>query len=472
MDIGKFLKENFGSKEIEIKLPPANQREVEPKDEYATRRRLFESKMLKVFSLALGMNILAMSERQPGATEIVVEKEALSDTQVLYQKLGPEFENFLRQMKEYEVKKETIGEEPIEVGVGNFEEVETTNEEIKNLLLKTYPKNWLERVKGLVLVPYQLEAPTEYNVKGRAIAIADKRGEPGGAEIVFSQNLSNVFSAMSHELGHANDWLNRTDLPQAYRIKLLRLVVERLDKGDRYRSPYVESIINKNPQKQLMHRATEYWGEIIQFYFDQPKEAKTRLSPYDLDLIEKFLRDVAPDFNPETAALERQVRQKLVAQSVIEKRFRKQAAKMKIAHLEIFLDQIKQYSREFTAAATAVAHEPTEAADLDLDFVLSQVFDEGDKKWIEVDNLYLEGIGLLRSLADLHRKGGLQAEAFSLLESRIGELRDLQNKFSQKMKTFSKEEQKKIREFHARLENVVRQEQINPRDIDVQSYYE
>lgn len=476
MGLKDFFKEKFGSKEIE--LPHQTEKKLaetvpEEKDTRATRRRLFESKMIKVFVLAVGINIMIVPRGRGDSEEIVVEQEAVSDTQILYQKLGPEFDNFLRQMQEYNIKKETKGEKQIEFEVGNFDEAETTNEEIKNLFLKTYPQNWLRRVKEVTLVPYELDVPAEYNIKTKAIAVADKRGELGGAQIVFSQNLRNVFGSMSHELGHANDWLNRTDLPQAYRIKLLHSVVERLDKGDRYHSAYVESIVNRDSRKQLMIRATEYWGEIVQFYFDKPQEAKTRLSPYDLDLIEKFLQKVAPDFNLETAALERQVRQKLVIQGVMEHRFKKQAVKMKLADIETFLDQIKQYSQELMLVAKADNPLVSQAEhDNDQDVVLEQLFSAGDKKWIEINGVYLDKIGLLNGLANLYQKADLSEEFFLLIEHRVKELCDIQNKFIQKMKMFGKEEQKKILEFQKHLEKVVRKEKINPYAIDIKAYYE
>ena len=71
----------------------------------------------------------------------------------------------------------------------------------------------------------------------------------------------------------------------------------------------MEWFSNKDPQKQLMYKATEYWAEINELYFDEPAMAKTRLAAADLELIENHLKTLGIKFNFEDAERKREMRE-------------------------------------------------------------------------------------------------------------------------------------------------------------------
>src|SRR3989344_7480930 len=349
MGFKDFFKERlgFGDKEIDPSFAKAtedsNKNELEQEEianpsfdkateggeikEPATRRSIFESKILRVLALTTGLNVLSHT---------IPEKPSLSPQSENYKqehselskKLGKQFDAFLFEMETYKAQKERTSEN-IHTEVGDFEEADASSKDIKSYLEKGYPKEWLSNVRGVRLVPFELDVPAEYGLKdaggkgsAKVIAYVEKRGELGGSSIVFSKEIKNFFSATSHEMGHANDWLARTDLSDEYRINLLYNVVKRVESPDRFKSAYVESINNKDSGKQLMHKATEYFAEIVAEYLNNPKEAKTKLAPADLTLVEQHLKVSATNFNLEQAVIAREARGRIIKQGIIEKQIK------------------------------------------------------------------------------------------------------------------------------------------------------
>lgn len=498
MGIKDFFKNRlgFGDKEIEIKQPspeipetvelemedPSYAKATEGRevDERATRRRLFESKMLRIISLGIGLE-LAGAPRHVGMEQPPAIIEIEQEQAELQKKLGPQFEEFLFEMKQYEVQKENASEH-LSMEVGNFEAVDVPNEEIKNFLYKGYPEEWLAHISGVNFVPFDLDMPEVYGIKEtkglgkpHMVAYVEHRGQLGGSTVVFSKELKNFFSSVSHELGHANDWLARTDLSNANRIALLYHVIGRVQSPDRFQSAYVESIKNPDQYEELQLKATEYWAEIVQAYFDDPADAAKRLPAADYNLIQQFLGMVAPHSDLKQAALERHVRAQVIKQEVIEKKIKTILAEHKKTYTSFgLLDEVKK-------AATAASRvgstsiptliEQIEAADeAERDMILTEAFSHGNKKWIMPTTAFMGALEEKNKLVRFYKEGNIDACERDDVRDAVESYLDKTESLETSLEKFSPAEQKKIREFHKYLENALAEANIPP-DIMLPQVY-
>lgn len=100
---------------------------------------------------------------------------------------------------------------------------------------------------------------------------------------------------LEHELGHANDWMTDMDLNIVERQQLLLLIHDRLNSSDRYQSDYYSSFINGT--KEGLHKsASEYWAEICEQYFTNPKKLLEK-HPVDFQIVDKFAKKNDPSFD-------------------------------------------------------------------------------------------------------------------------------------------------------------------------------
>lgn len=379
-------------------------------------------------------------------------------------------------METYKAKKERTSED-IHLEVGDFEEADASSAEVKNYLEKGYPQEWLSKVRGIRMVPFELDVAEEYNLKdgqgkskSKALANVVGRGELGGSTLSFSQDIKNFFSAASHELGHANDWLGRTDLPDEYRIKLLYNVIKRVESPDRFNSAYVESISNQEPEKQLMYKATEYWAEIVGEYLDHPKEAKTRLAPADITLIEQHLKVTAANFDPEKAVIAREARKKIIKQTVAEKQIKIAAALNHLPDTETLLVAIKKWTAAENRLATIV--EENENLDLDEEAILADIFTRGHKKWIKADKIFLNALDYLTALSAIYYGQDYGSDSKQTIKNYVEDYTKQMKKLDQEIKKFSSTEQEKIKKFHQYLEEALREAEVLPGSVLTEQYYE
>ncbi len=486
MGLKDFFKERLGlgGKNIELRqkpeeLPMTEEPEVENIDTRATRRYLFESKMLRVISLAIGLEIAGVPAKT-GVEVSPAEENYKTEQAELQKKLGPQFDGFMAAVVKYEAQKEQTSE-TLSMEVGNFEEVNVANDEIKNFLYKGYPEEWLAHISGVSFIPGDLDMPEEYGIKEtkqagkpRMVAYVTRRGELGGSTVMFSKEINNFFREVSHELGHANDWLARTDLSKNDRIELFYNVVKRVQSPDRFKSAYVESINNKDKYLELNLKTNEYWAEIIQVYFDNPTEAATLLAPDDYRLIEQYLKIAAPHLDLKAAALERQVRGKLIKQELVEKKIVATLSEEGAKNPFAVLKRIKNYaatSARVGKAGVLVEQNTGDASDeLDQDVILEEAFSHGDKKWLEAIAAFLATLEEISDLAQYYKEGDID-NCESLSRGKIEVYQSNLQTMNKQIKKFPPAEQKKIKAFYKYLENVLQEADILPSSVIPESYY-
>lgn len=181
-------------------------------------------------------------------------------------------------------------------------------EEFKELLLKTYPKGWVENeVASIQQVDVDKQMPEEYGIDGWvAGSCADGYGgERARITLMKSTKDEDIYIltnfTISHEIGHANDWRTDQEMTQEERIDLLLAVGDRLDDPDRYESWYVESIKNKDKKYEQYKKAIEYWAEICERYFYSPHDLNIK----DPRLVEGVIQKADPQFDVNHAIDER-----------------------------------------------------------------------------------------------------------------------------------------------------------------------
>lgn len=121
------------------------------------------------------------------------------------------------------------------------------------------------------------------------------------AEITFFRGsrgllLHEVTGTIVHELAHANDWRTDNEMSEDERMDLLIRVGHRVEHPGRYRSAYVESIADSDPNAQRYSKAIEYWAEIVERYFQAPE----LLPLSDYLIVDQFIKKIDPSFDPNT----------------------------------------------------------------------------------------------------------------------------------------------------------------------------
>jgi len=179
---------------------------------------------------------------------------------------------------------------------------------------KYYPKDWInERVKEIKYVESEDSIPVvpdEYGLdpkKWKAAAQFSPQPIEKGKITFFrpAGSLSEDASArqivaaldccFSHELGHANDWIEE-DLNFKQRVEFFYDVSRQCFEQGRLTTNYVEAIRNENPQKERYYKTVEYWAEMCKIYFGVPEEFK-KADPEAFALVDKYVKMEDPKYN-------------------------------------------------------------------------------------------------------------------------------------------------------------------------------
>ena len=170
-------------------------------------------------------------------------------------------------------------------------------------LLNSYPAGWV----------YGEVSKIEY--RNEKMALGDQYGMPGAealatcseafenrSHIVFYAPANNhaksaIHGALSHELGHANDWERDNEMEIEERLDLLKAIGERIHAPDRFQSGYVEKISNADKYLENYSKATEYWAEITAQYFTDPGQLNIK----DAQLVQRHIQKTDPHFSLDRA---------------------------------------------------------------------------------------------------------------------------------------------------------------------------
>ena len=110
-------------------------------------------------------------------------------------------------------------------------------------------------------------------------------------------NSIRIASVIFHEVGHCNDWIRDSEMGLIERLRMLKLITERVNSEDRFTSDYVEAIDSPGGKKETQYiKATEYWAEICEEYFAAPEAFKIE-NPVDFKIVDDFIKKQSPGFD-------------------------------------------------------------------------------------------------------------------------------------------------------------------------------
>lgn len=161
-----------------------------------------------------------------------------------------------------------------------------------------FPKGWIKGEIGSFHYDEKHPELTDYGSKGSVLL--GEVGENKALSLFGIDRELSVAQTFAHELGHENDWERSTKLSPEQRLELLMKVHDRVISDNRFRSDYVESVLNgslypemKDEKTTLQTATTEYWAEILEEYFSN---GVNNLPVEDVEVIEWMIRIVDPEF--------------------------------------------------------------------------------------------------------------------------------------------------------------------------------
>jgi hypothetical protein len=201
---------------------------------------------------------------------------------------------------------ETVpGFEGVHMDAGPLRELdpEMTPERLR-FILSTYPEGFVDDEVSLITYRDEHMASAEKYGIPHGKTAAQAEGGTGAERVVITffkgsqdQPSSEIWGeTLGHELGHAGDWVRDKEMSKAEREAFQAKVRERVQADDRYLSGYVESINNKEKEKELDIKAEEYWAEIFAAYL-----AGQSLPEADKRLVLDRVAMNDPDFDREEA---------------------------------------------------------------------------------------------------------------------------------------------------------------------------
>lgn len=185
---------------------------------------------------------------------------------------------------------------------------EATKERMQQLFVETIPRGLYEDVGQLTAVEDIKPMPEEYGMEDVFVAAElsggdeEKEGtEKKGAMIFYGSSRDMTArekygELMIHELAHGSSDSTDDRLSPAMRRGLRAWVLDRVNSPDRFRSWYVESIKNKDPEERDRRKAGEYWAEIVMEYL-RSERPEMRLPLADLKMVQDFIRSTDPEFD-------------------------------------------------------------------------------------------------------------------------------------------------------------------------------
>jgi hypothetical protein len=235
---------------------------------------------------------------------------------------------FSQLQKSVEANKESISK-PIEIK--GFEKIGLRNEDLQKLWSeKYYPKGWLD--DEISDIEYRNEEFTEKNMdygrdKKAQYAGTNRQNMEGKSEIRFYASNPKDYESMkdfietldwhfSHESSHANDWEGESRMDYKKRVDFLYEVSQNCFKEDAFRDilGYVDSIKNKDKNKENYYKVREYWGACCEDYFTFPEILKQG-NPREFEMVDKYVKMEDPNYNP----IEKQAQRQEIINQMAEK---------------------------------------------------------------------------------------------------------------------------------------------------------
>lgn len=235
---------------------------------------------------------------------------------------------FPQLQKSVEANKESISK-PIKIK--GFEKIGLRNEDLQKLWSeKYYPKGWLE--DEISDVEYKNEKFTEKKMdygrnKESQYAGTQRQDEKGKSKITFYASNPEDYGSMksfietldwhfSHESSHANDWEGESQMDFKNRVNFLYEVSQNCFREGTFRDVlgYVDSIKNKDKNKENYYKVREYWGTCCEDYFTFPEILKQD-NPREFEMVDKYVKMEDPNYNP----IEKQVQRQEIINQMAEK---------------------------------------------------------------------------------------------------------------------------------------------------------
>lgn len=208
--------------------------------------------------------------------------------------------------------------------LNGFEKLGLDNKELKEIWNENngaYPKSWIDgEISEIAYDDKGKEMPESYGqrLEGREAAGSYLQrsikfyGLPGGLKVSdLSKDEIIMFldSTFAHEISHANDWKEDQNMEINERQSLLLKIVERAQSEKPFKSAldtffgdpsYSGEIQNTDKQKELQIKVREYWADICEEYF-QNAEWLQENYPLDFKIVDDFVKQRDPTFNPTTS---------------------------------------------------------------------------------------------------------------------------------------------------------------------------
>ena len=176
-----------------------------------------------------------------------------------------------------------------------------------------FPKEGLKEVEHLIFSKEYEKMPEQYGQNlshdghkagqaedfGRTVRVYFNKELYGENKNKLPKRLSaiQIASVIFHEISHCNDWVRDSEMGLIERLRMLKLITERINSEDRFISDYVEAIDSPNGKKQTQYiKATEYWAEICEEYFAAPEAFKIE-NPVDFKIVDDFIKKQSPGFD-------------------------------------------------------------------------------------------------------------------------------------------------------------------------------
>jgi hypothetical protein len=198
---------------------------------------------------------------------------------------------------------------------GEISSIEYSSKDLKQVIPGADNKYGKELSKASPAGSYSPGSITFYPSLQTTLAKYRKLQDKNEKEIISSADVGKYFdSTFSHEIGHANDWFEDKDMDRHARAQLLLKVIKRLRSDNPAKEAgsfvsgskgYVNEIENPNPLIEIELKSREYWGEIVQNYFQYPSwTAKT--FPEDYKIVDELVKKTDPNFDPIKSAIQRE----------------------------------------------------------------------------------------------------------------------------------------------------------------------
>lgn len=216
-----------------------------------------------------------------------------------------------RAIQQQEVNREQgEGVQKKEVTVVDFEKLDVDSEKLKQILLETYPDNWVDtEIDSVIFLPEVSDDAdtTQQSSRDGWSRVGLARTDAGETSVDLNEqySLSAVHETFAHETGHANDWENDNTLSADDKRALFKKVAERYLTGENtFHSEYVESRENEDPHFEQWIKVMEYWAEICEAYFVAPDDLQNN-HPDDFTLVDNWVKKQDPTYDPFSMAQER-----------------------------------------------------------------------------------------------------------------------------------------------------------------------